>query len=548
MLKKHKDSLVYVYAIIIGMLIFIAVYGIKVLNPLYTDWLFGKAKDLSQHYLGWEFYRKGDWTFPFGLTNQIAYPTYTSVIFTDSIPLFAVFFKLISPLLPGDFQYFGWWGILCFALQGFFAAKILRELNVGRVQTLLGCILFILSPTVIEKMFRHTALGGHWIILLSIYLFVLHNKNYKNILKTSLQWGIIGILIASIHLYYLPMCGIFAIAYVLCSFFKERKIDIKFALPFILFMIGIVINTYLLGGFSSKADLGSDGLGEYSFNLNGFFNPKGYSRFFESLNTYKDGQYEGFAYLGLGIFILLFISVFYFFINIKKKEENIDKEKLFYILMYICISIGLILFSASPQVSFNDKLLFEFPDIDIIIKYWSVFRASGRMVWPVCYLIYICVIVCNDRLWKNINLNKTIPIILLAICVILQVTDLSAKLKGQRKAFAKEVTYTSPLQEEIWYEIPKIEEVSHIVCTSNNFSADDYLTLAKYAHDNDFTINNFYFARGIDVRENIKYSLEHLDNKSIYLFYIDEKETALNYGLYLYETDKFIVGTTFKVM
>ena len=87
----------------IGAFVFITIYGTKILNPCYTDWLMSGG-DLSQHYLGWKMYRNGDWTFPIGLTDQLAYPHYTSVIFTDSIPVFAVFFKLISPILPNDFQ------------------------------------------------------------------------------------------------------------------------------------------------------------------------------------------------------------------------------------------------------------------------------------------------------------------------------------------------------------------------------------------------------------------------------------------------------------
>ena len=80
----------------IGAFVFITIYGTKILNPCYTDWLMSGG-DLSQHYLGWKMYRNGDWTFPIGLTDQLAYPYYTSVIFTDSIPIFAVFFKLLSP-------------------------------------------------------------------------------------------------------------------------------------------------------------------------------------------------------------------------------------------------------------------------------------------------------------------------------------------------------------------------------------------------------------------------------------------------------------------
>lgn len=90
--ENKKRIVIYGIAALIGVVSFISVYGVYVLNPVYDDWLLGRG-DLTQHYLGWCFYRRGQWIFPIGLTNQLAYPNNTSVIFTDSIPLFAVFFQ-----------------------------------------------------------------------------------------------------------------------------------------------------------------------------------------------------------------------------------------------------------------------------------------------------------------------------------------------------------------------------------------------------------------------------------------------------------------------
>ena len=137
--KRNSDGILYILSSMIGIVVFIALYGVDVLNPFYDDWLLGKG-DLTQHYLGWCFYRRGDWTFPIGLTDNLAYPSYTSIIFTDSIPVLAVFFKMFSFILPDTFQYFGWWGIACFALHGFFAVKILREFSIGEIQTLIGSV------------------------------------------------------------------------------------------------------------------------------------------------------------------------------------------------------------------------------------------------------------------------------------------------------------------------------------------------------------------------------------------------------------------------
>ncbi len=90
--EYENDRVLYGLAALAGALAFVMIYGINVLNPVYDDWLLGQG-DLTQHYLGWCFYRRGSWTFPIGLTDNLAYPSYTSVIFTDSIPLLLYFLR-----------------------------------------------------------------------------------------------------------------------------------------------------------------------------------------------------------------------------------------------------------------------------------------------------------------------------------------------------------------------------------------------------------------------------------------------------------------------
>ncbi|MCM1181989.1 MAG: DUF6311 domain-containing protein [Roseburia sp.] len=527
---------------LLGAGIFVLIYGINVLNPCYVDWLMSRT-DLAQHYLGWCFYRAGDWTFPIGLTDRLAYPTETSIIFTDSVPLFAVLFKLLDPILPTPFQYFGWWGLLCFMLQGWFAAKLLQECSVGKLQTVVGSVFFVLSPTVIEKMFRHTALGGHWIILASIYLFMKHKKMYDGKRADMVWWGIVGALTASIHLYYLPMCGMFLGGYTLCSILRERRLRIKYLLPGAAFVAGVFAAVYILGGFSTPASAEAEGLGEYSFNLNGFFNSKGYSRILEPLPTYRDGQYEGFAYLGLGVFILLLSGIVYIIVSIIRGSVAKSRDFRLYGAVYLLMIVGLILFAASPEVSLNDRLLFQYPYSSTLYHYWSIFRSSGRMIWPVCYLLYIGGIVGNDRLWKRAKGKERLASAVLVLCVLAQAFDLSDKLAEQKGNFDR-IVYESPLQAEIWERLATVETIEHVVWVSNNFEPDEIVHIAKYADSNRWTMNNFYFARGISVRENTKQSMRSLNNTCIYIFSAEE---PTDYELYLYEAGSYTIGTTFPV-
>ena len=122
---KCNQKITFVSGMLLGALCFLVIYGFRVLNPVYDDWLMSGG-DLTQHYLGWRFFRESEWLFPIGLMNTIAWPNEVAVIFTDSIPGMAVICKLLSPILPETFQYFGLWGILCFMLQGGFAAVLLN--------------------------------------------------------------------------------------------------------------------------------------------------------------------------------------------------------------------------------------------------------------------------------------------------------------------------------------------------------------------------------------------------------------------------------------
>lgn len=548
--KQISDKVLYAVAFLTGAVVFVMIYGVNVLNPVYDDWLLGQG-DLTQHYLGWCFFRRSRWFFPVGLTDNLAYPSYTSIIFTDSIPLLAVFFKALSPVLPETFQYFGWWGIISFALQGFFAAKILSEFSTGRIQTLIGSIFFVVSPIVIERMFRHTALGGHWLILASIYLFIRHRKDYQNTLKTVLWWGSMGLLVASIHMYYLPMCGAFLCGYVLCSFWQDKRIVWKRLLPGVSFGGGLLAAAYLLGGFSTRATAESSGLGECSFNLNGFFNEKGYSRFLDALPMYCDGQYEGFAYLGIGIFVLMFFAVVYIVVDLIQDQGRSIRDHLAEIITGILISVGLIVLAASPSVTWNDKLLFVLTDSSTLTKYWSIFRSSGRLVWPVCYLIYIVVIVCNEKLWDRLIRNGRaaagVSITVLTVCCFLQIFDIGAKLAEQRERFASRSSYVSVLQDEVWDELSQREGLRHFVWVSNSYENRQILEMAKWAYDNMLTMNIFYFARGLSVLEDTQYSLQHPDDSYVFVFKMEEMPEYQDCGLNLYEADGYVVGTTFEL-
>ena len=543
MVKERKNCVI---AASLGGIAFLLIYGIKILNPQYTDWLL-MGGDPSQHYLGWEFYRRSDWFFPLGLTDQLAYPLKTSVIYTDSIPLFAVFFKLFRHILPAQFQYFGIWGLLCFILQGYYAARILSERISYRIAVLIGSVSFILSPIMIFRMYYHTALAAHWLILLAIYFFTKHEKEYMGILKPVMQWGILGILTGSIHMYFVPMCGAILLGYILCSVWKAKKISIKFMYPGISFSAGLVLTVYLLGGFSSGVDVGTNNLGLFSFNLNAFFNPMSYSSILKNTSLwnwpfYTQGQYEGFAYLGLGIILLCIIGAVAVIIKLAKK-----KKPTVYQIMIGLMSIGLIVFAASPTITWNDKLVLQLPYSSTLYKYWGIFGSSGRMAWPVVYFLMLFGIcsIANSMVLER----KKLPIAVLLLACLVQIGDLSGQLYRRHENYSNEGVYQSPLVGTVWDDIVSSGKYKNIVWVTHNIEHTDIIQTAILAMKNQMTMGNFYFARGIDKRGIIEEQFEHVSEDCVYVFLKSddsfEYEMYENYKnvLHFYPWGEYMIGT-----
>ena len=93
----------------VGILFFLLLYGVRVLDPTNVDWILNSGADPSQHYLGWALYRNSELRLPYlGMSYATVYPYRVSVLYSDSIPLLALFFKLFDFLLPVRFQYLGW--------------------------------------------------------------------------------------------------------------------------------------------------------------------------------------------------------------------------------------------------------------------------------------------------------------------------------------------------------------------------------------------------------------------------------------------------------
>ncbi|ODR36047.1 DUF6311 domain-containing protein [Eisenbergiella tayi] len=364
--------------VLIGTLAFGLLYGYSTLDVTYDGWIYhsyADESDVIQHYAGWVNYRNSPWQFPLGkagILGNYSEQAGTTISFTDSIPLVAIICKLFAPLLPNIFQYFGWYVYICFILQAISALMLLELFTEDKRIALLFTLLFVFSPPLIERAFRHCALASHWLLLFTLYLFFrIRKENYRRLYYK--EFALLSVLAMVIHPYFLLMIlGIIVILSMEALF--KHKIPLYKLIGFCMASIITALSAgYLIGAVGTNNPVAqSGGYGYFSLNLNALVNPysKGYENWSILFPVLKCtlGNYESFNFLGAGIIIACSIIFIYSIIKIKHFRYfiNLLINNIFLIVGIFCFT----LFAVTNVITFQDKVILEYGIPNKILKFW----------------------------------------------------------------------------------------------------------------------------------------------------------------------------------
>ena len=476
-LKKFNNHIIFFISLFFGLL-----YTSHLLRnnifPTNDEWLL-LGGDMTQHYLGWLFFRFDDWHWPLTVTDQILYPFQTSIAYTDSIPLWAIFFKLFSSILPFNFQYFGLFLFFNFTLQFFFGAKLISLFKSSNYFiVIMSGILFMIAPPLRFRV-GHIALTSHWLILASIWSYFSLIKTQK--IKKILALQFILILISSgIHPYLAVMVFLIIIASYL-QLYIDNKFNLKQGLLFFLIALSLLlIGWNFFGYFSINNSVKSSGFGFYSTNLNSLFNPLTTSLFIKSLPV-RDGQYEGFNYLGLGILLLSLITFFKWLLSFKNKVFINIKIWSIIVLTFLCV-----IFALSNQIYWGNQHIITIGIPDSLKNIFQVFRSSGRFIWVFHYLLLLGIIYASFKVWKRQQLYFILPII---IC--LQFID----FVPHHQPIGQLQGYNNPLQSQEWQELSlehnKLISLPPSQCDNSKFPIFERLAVQQKMQTNSMWVARY---------------------------------------------------------
>ena len=480
-IQSNRKAQLFLLGALLGAVVFLLLYGVAPLHVANDSFCRGGyiEKDIQQHYAGWLFYRQNALGFPLGVTKAVNAPDGVSVAYTDSIPLMAVLCRPLANLLGGTFQYFGWFTLLCFLLQGGFAALLCGLFASGLALPLLGSAVFAASPILIERAFRHTSLGAQWLVVAALYFyFAARRKGRCGVPGLFL----LNVLAVGIHPYFLPMTYAVTLALLL-----EYAVTNRCWLRPALFLGGNMACTGLLGWalgllYGTATSGGQALYGYFGMNLNALWNPVGvngvvYSRLLPVQNQ-VGGNYDAFAYLGLGVLAALPVALF-----LARRQLGALLRR-HWALCLVCVVLTA--FAISNVITANGVTLATLPLPASLIKLFSVFRSSGRLFWVVYYLLVLFAFAGLARLPR--------AVVWVALFAAVQLWDISPALVQRHDAMQQAQqtdAFPTAMQSDFWQVAAG--QYAHIVSVEG--VQDDCLHLALWAADNGMTTNDPFAAR-----------------------------------------------------
>lgn len=460
-----------------GVIGFLLVVGESTLNFQNIGWL--SKGDALFNYVGWEIFRQSPWTNPIGLNPNYGLEFSSSIVYSDSVPILAIFFKIFSKWLGEPFQYFGLWLLICFVLQAFFGYRLAELITKNKWIQLSISIIFLFTPVMFFRTNVHLALAGQFVILWAIYLNF--NKNVN-----GLSWALLITIVLGIHFYlFVIVIGLW-FGSLLDRSISTRRLRTKSTLLEIL-LISIVVSIgawqygYLAISTGSSSGMGYGG---DQFNLVAFFNPLSWSLIIPN-NIFTPPTIEGFAYVGLGVVGVMILGL----IQLAQQNKRLHLFQQIHQYQFMLVAVFLMLIiSISNNIDIGNSH-YSIPISERILFFLNIVRASARLSWPFQYLTIL--VAC----WLIINGNKKANVALfLALCT-LQVVDTSKGWIKIHEYFSslKSVVTEHSLAHDFWRGLSTNYSVIKLVPPQN--WPEGWNTYAAYAVENKMATNSVFLAR-----------------------------------------------------
>lgn len=436
-----------------GFLLFWWRFGLGVVSPARLEWLLGRD-DTGFHQLGWMFFRSEAWHWPPGAITTYMAPYGTTIGLTDSVPLLALPFKLMSFLLPADFQYAGLWLLLCHVLMVVFGYRVSGIFFRSLVPRILGTGLLVLCPVFLLRD-GHIALTAHWVLLAALWLYLKPGRDRGR--TPSRSWLILVAAVALIHPYPAVMVFAFLLADQARRLSVTRETTVVSAVLTVAGSAAVLALLWYLAGFFRPGQLPVGTLPTdvgYAADLNAVLNSQGRTVLLPGLPQGTGDPFEGYNYIGAGGLLAALLVI-----GLGGGRRRLTGAAGHWPLITILALSALFACGLLPGAGEQH------------------FRAQARFLWPLYYALVAAGLAAVARLSR-----PPLAVALTGLLLALQVVDVFPLL--DRKPEYTALNFSSRLHDRQWRQALDRADLLLVSpsSTATTVFENDFVDLALLAH------------------------------------------------------------------
>jgi hypothetical protein len=372
----------------------------------------GASNDIAQVLVGYLYFVKSPWTLPVLQAPLLGPETGTNVFWLDVIPWVALAGKAVFKATGALINPYGLYAFACFSLPGTGMTAVLATTGQRNLAAAISSSVLAGATPFLLWRWGHLALNSHFLILFSLAFYVWTVRHAPTWWVQSEWAGFLGFaLLTNVYLSVM-VSGLWMAAVVQMRL--DRAITTRHAAAQAVAVLSVILCLMLVTGMLSRdlASAGNGGFGFYSMNLlspvvpqmSGVFGPSA------RMIVGTPGQYEGFAYLGAGVLLLLCANARYlgsWIVHNWRAHAALAS-----------VLLGFFLFALSHKVYAGTQLLLEVPLPGWITYALGTFRGSGRFFWPVGYALIASAVLSTCR-----NYSPRHAATLLSVAALLQWAD-----------------------------------------------------------------------------------------------------------------------------
>jgi hypothetical protein len=328
----------------------------------------------------------------------------------------------------------------------------------------------------IFRLSGHLNLVGHFLVLAALYLCLRPTRE-----RQAELWLCLLAVAALVNAYLLVMVMVLWLAD-LTTLILGKARPLRYAGCEFLGVALIVGLVCWQSGYFTVGNAAKWGYGFYRMNLLSIVDPSGWSYVLKDIPQ-ADGDYEGFNFLGLGsILAVIFAAPV-----ILQKWGDVLRFGLNRWVFLVTL-LGLTAFALTNNLGIGSTSVEFLHGRGHAVL--DVFRASGRMFWPVFYALLLaatCIIILGYR--------TPVAACLLAFALVVQVADTSAGWEGIRRKLMAEpaAEWATPLKDPFWNQAAAKYRRLRWVMPQNQ--SPYWQTFASYAARHGLATDAIYLAR-----------------------------------------------------